>query len=204
MSQCKVYLLDDHKIIRDGIKSILSRNEVFRVVGESGDPVKFIEDLGRIDLEILILDISFPMISGFQIIQKVKKLRPEIKILILSMHNDAEYMQKSLTLGAGGYLAKDSDSSELISALEAVRSGKTFFSHPTFHPATKEAPPDILSQREIEILKLISGGLSSKQIASDLAISTRTVETHRLNIMKKLGTNNSAETISVAVKLKIL
>jgi DNA-binding NarL/FixJ family response regulator len=199
-----VYLLDDHKIIRDGIKSILASNEKFQISGESGDPANFIESLNLLPIDILVLDLSFSGVSGFQIIKKVKKLRPDVKILVLSMHNDAQYMQKAMNLGAGGYLAKDSDASELIIALDAVKDGKAFFSSPVYNPSEKAPPPELLSQRETEVLQLLSSGLSSKQIASDLSISTRTVESHRVNIMKKLGTSNSAETISVAVKLKLL
>jgi DNA-binding NarL/FixJ family response regulator len=200
----KVYLLDDHKIIRDGIKSILRSNENFQVIGESGDPVKFMDDVEKIPMEVLVLDISFPGVSGLHILKKVKLVRPDVKVLVLSMHNDPEYMKKAIALGANGYLAKDCDSSELIRFLENIMHGKTECSGPASPSVGKIASPDLLTNRELEILKLLSGGLSSKEIASQLSISTRTVETHRLNIMKKLRTNNSAETISVAVRMHLL
>lgn len=204
MKTCKVFLLDDHKIIRDGIKSILQQSETYQVSGEEGDPVKFMAVVDKINMDILLLDISLPHISGFQIIPKLRKDRPDVKIIVLSMHNDPEFMQRCLMLGARGYLPKDIDSSEFIKALDKVREGEVYTS-PSTAPATKAAGTSgVLTQREVEVLLLTSNGFSSKQIASELSISTRTVETHRLNIMKKLGTSNSAETISVAAKLNLI
>lgn len=204
MKTCKVFLLDDHKIIRDGIKSILQQSETYEVCGEEGDPVKFMSVFDKISMDILLLDISLPNISGFQIIPKLRKDRPDVKIIVLSMHNDPEFMQRCLMLGAQGYLPKDIDSSEFIKALDKVREGEVYTS-PSTPPATKASgPTGVLTQREVEVLLLTSNGFSSKQIASELSISTRTVETHRLNIMKKLGTSNSAETISVAAKLNLI
>jgi DNA-binding NarL/FixJ family response regulator len=133
----------------------------------------------------------------------VKKVRPEVKVIVLSMHNDSEYMQRSANLGANGYLPKDADSQEFLNALDAVVSGENYFKE-VIVPQSKNPNADILSSREIEVLRHLSNGLSSKQIAGQLDISTRTVETHRLNIMKKLNTTNSAETISVAARLNLI
>lgn len=204
MTKCKVYLLDDHKIIRDGIKSILVQSDKFMVAGEEGDPVKFIEIIQKLDIDILLLDISLPHISGFQVIPKVRKERPDVKIVVLSMHNDPEFMQRCLMLGAQGYLPKDIDAQEFLKAMERVYSGEVYTSQKPAGISKATGNSGILTQREIEILLLLSNGFSSKQIATELSISIRTVETHRLNIMKKLGTSNSAETISVAAKLNLI
>lgn len=204
MKKCKVYLLDDHKIIRDGIKSILIQSDKFLVAGEEGDPIKFIEIIQKLDIDILLLDISLPHISGFQVIPKVRKERPDIKIVVLSMHNDPEFMQRCLMLGAQGYLPKDIDAQEFLKAMERVYSGEIYTSQKPSGGPKATGNSGILTQREIEILLLLSNGFSSKQIATELSISIRTVETHRLNIMKKLGTSNSAETISVAAKLNLI
>ncbi len=203
MTTYKVFLLDDHKIIRDGIKSILQESSVFKVTGEEGDPNKFLDSLDKLEMDVLILDLSFPQMSGFQILPRVKKIRPEVKVIVLSMHNDAEYVQKSANLGANGYLPKDSDSQEFLKAILAVMNGETYFKQTVVTPL-KNPNADILSQRETEVLQHLANGLSSKQIAGQLDISTRTVETHRLNIMKKLNTTNSAETISVAARLNLI
>lgn len=204
MTKCKVYLLDDHKIIRDGIKSILIQSDKFMVAGEEGDPIKFIEIIQKLDIDILLLDISLPHISGFQVIPKVRKERPDVKIVVLSMHNDPEFMQRCLMLGAQGYLPKDIDAQEFLKAMERVYSGEVYTSQKPANGSKATGNSGILTQREIEILLLLSNGFSSKQIATELSISIRTVETHRLNIMKKLGTSNSAETISVAAKLNLI
>ena len=203
MTTYKVFLLDDHKIIRDGIKSILQESSVFKVTGEEGDPNKFLDSLDKLEMDVLILDLSFPQMSGFQILPRVKKIRPEVKVIVLSMHNDAEYVQKSANLGASGYLPKDSDSQEFLKAILSVMNGETYFKQTVVTPS-KNPNADILSQRETEVLQHLANGLSSKQIAGQLDISTRTVETHRLNIMKKLNTTNSAETISVAARLNLI
>lgn len=204
MSTCKVFLLDDHKIIRDGIKSILKNSEVYTVSGEEGDPVKFVEILPKLDIDILLLDLSLPNISGFQLIPKIRKDRPDIRIVVLSMHNDPEFKQRCFMSGAQGYLAKDSDAYELLNALDRVRSGEIYAPDSGTRIVEEKKGTGLLTQREIEILNFLSNGFSSKQIAKELSISTRTVETHRLNIMKKLGTSNSAETISVAAKLNLI
>lgn len=204
METCRVYLLDDHKIIRDGIKSILQQSSTYQVIGEEGDPVKFMSVFDKINMDILLLDLSLPTISGFQIIPKLRKERPDVKIVVLSMHNDPEFMQRCLMLGAQGYLPKDIDSVEFIKALDKVREGEVYTSPSTPVAAKTAGTSSLLTQREIEVLIFLSNGFSSKQIASELSISTRTVETHRLNMMKKLGTSNSAETISVAAKLNLI
>ena len=204
MTACKVFLLDDHKIIRDGIRSILQKSDTYSVSGEEGDPVKFVEVLSKLDVDILLLDLSLPHISGFQLIPKIRKDRPDIKIVVLSMHNDPEFKQRCYMSGAMGYLPKDSDAHELLNALDCVRNGEVYA--PQSAPAVVEEKKGtgVLTHREIEVLNFLSNGLSSKQIGEELSISTRTVETHRLNIMKKLGTSNSAETISVAAKLNLI
>lgn len=177
-------------------------NPSFKVTGEEGDPVAFLDVLDRLTVDILLLDISFPNVSGFQLLPKIKRERPDIKIIILSMHNDPEYMQRCMSLGAQGYLPKDSDASEMLKALEIVANGQTYFENVSKAPKAKNE--SVLSQREREVLVHLSNGLSSKQIAGELSISARTVESHRLNIMKKLNTTNSAETISVAAKMNLI
>lgn len=204
MNPCRIYLLDDHKIIRDGIRSILDASGSYKVAGEEGDPLAFLAVLRKIDAEILLLDISFPELSGFHLIPKIKKQRPDLKIVVLSMFNDPEYMQRALLLGAEGFVPKDRDSKEFLRALDRVRDGKTSFEPLAGAAAPRKPEAEILSAREQEILLLLANGMSSKEIAAKLSISTRTVETHRLNIMKKLGTTNSAETISVAARKNLI
>jgi DNA-binding NarL/FixJ family response regulator len=201
-----LFVLDDHKIIRDGLKSIFNNSEEFQIIGDEGDPSVFLKNLPHIDCDILVLDLTFPHVSGFELIPKIRELRPSLKILVLSMHDNPDYMQRCALLGAQGYLPKDSDSKTMLKALETIAKGSSSFApsmnRPSMQQSSKQESP--LSPREADVLRLQANGHSSKQIAEALNISYRTVEVHRLNIMKKLETSNSAETVSVAIRLGLL
>lgn len=212
MEKIKIFLLDDHKIVRDGLKSILSTDPAFKVIGEESHPEKFFAILPKTQIDILVLDISLPVISGMEVLKKVKAEHPEIQVVMLSMHDNPDYILRSLREGANAYLPKDIKTEEFIIALKEVRAKGVYY--PTqinFNQSdnlvpSKEAAPrdDLLTPKEKDVLENIAKGLSSKQIAAQYGLSSRTIEAHRLNIMKKLGTNNSAETIAMALKLNLL
>lgn len=212
MKTTNVYLLDDHKIVRDGLKSILAMKDDFNVVGEDSHPDNFLSNLKNIQIDILILDVSLPSVSGIDLIRRVKEISPNTQIVMLSMHDNPEYMFRSLKEGANAYLPKDIEAEEFIEALNQVRTKGNYFPEKMNFGAKDELfPPEeglkysiLLTSREIEILGYMAKGLSSKQIAQQLGVSPRTIETHRVNIMKKLGTNNSAETVALATKLKLI
>src|SRR5690606_9534172 len=159
------------------------------------------------NIDILILDVSLPAISGLDLIKKVKEVKPDISIVMLSMHENPEYMFRSLKEGANAYLPKDIEAQEFIEALTQVREkGNYFPNNMNFKSSETITPPAegfkysiLLTSREIEILAYMARGFSSKQIAQEITVSPRTVETHRVNIMKKLGTSNSAETVALAL-----
>jgi len=204
-----IFLLDDHKIVRDGLKSILALYPAFRVVGEEGRPLRFLSALPQINVDILILDMSLPEMSGIEVLREVKILRPDISVVVLSMHNNPEYMIRAFKAGAAAYLSKDIQSQVLVDALiEVKKNGVYYPSDMSLHsqPLHLEAVEkgEVLTHKEKEVLKWMEKGLSSKQIAAEFGLSSRTIETHRLNIMKKLGTSNSAETIAVAIKHNLL
>ena len=210
--QTNVYLLDDHKIVRDGLKSILALESDFKVVGEESHPESFLTSLPGLSIDILILDVSLPSVSGIDLIKKVKEIKPEIAIVMLSMHDNPEYMFRSLKEGANAYLPKDIEAQEFIEALIQVRTKGSYFpTNMNFNNKETITPPAeglkysiLLTSREIEILSYMAKGFSSKQIAQQIGVSPRTVETHRVNIMKKLGTSNGAETVALAWKLKLI
>lgn len=212
MEQTNVFLLDDHKIVRDGLKSILAPQSKFKVIGEESHPENFLKIFHTLDIDILILDVSLPTLSGIDLIKKIKELKPNIQIVMLSMHDNPEYMFRSLKEGANAYLPKDIEAQEFIEALTQVRTQGSYFpSQMNFNNKEELSPPSeglkysiLLTSREIEILGFMAKGLSSKQIGQELSVSPRTVETHRVNIMKKLGTNNGAETVALAWKLKLI
>lgn len=209
MNKTKVFLLDDHKIVRDGLKSLLTLDPNIEVVGEEGDPEQFFTRLPSLEIDILILDVSLPGISGLDVLKKVKLLTPKVRVLMLSMHDSPEYVLKSIREGANGYLTKDIQAEELIKALHEVKTKGNYYPgqykrHSDIVPAPDESRQDVLTPKEKEVLHMMAKGMSSKQIAADFGLSNRTIEAHRLNIMKKLGTNNSAETIATAAKLKLI
>lgn len=212
MKQTNVYLLDDHKIVRDGLKSILSMHPEYVVVGEESHPEVFLNSLPNLQIDILILDVSLPNISGIDLIKKIKDIKNNLQIVMLSMHENPEYMFRSLKEGANAYLPKDIEAQEFIEALDQVRTRGSYFpSNMNFNNKDNLTPPPeglkysiLLTSRELEILGYMAKGLSSKQIAQQINVSPRTVETHRVNIMKKLGTNNGAETVALAWKLKLI
>jgi DNA-binding NarL/FixJ family response regulator len=212
MNKTAVFLLDDHKIVRDGLKSILANNDEFEVIGEESNPESFLKVIQDVPFDLLVMDISLPATSGIDLIQKVKNLKPASKIIMLSMHDNPEYMFKSLKEGANAYLSKDIEADEFIEALKQVSlKGSYFPTHIRFNTKEKLTPsPEgskqsvLLSNREIEILGYMARGKSSREIAETLTLSPRTVETHRVNIMKKLGTSNSAETVAMALKLNLI
>jgi len=207
MSKTKIYLLDDHKIVRDGLKSIFAGSEAYEIVGEESHPNSFLEKLPTLQLDILILDISLPEMSGLALISKVKAMRPEVQIVMLSMHDGQEYVLKSFKEGANAYLPKNIEAGELIEALNQVRAKGSYYPNqisPTDSVATDTDNGEVLTPREKEVLTGIAQGMSSKEIALSKGLSPRTIEAHRLNIMKKLGTSNVAETMTLALKLKLI
>ncbi len=205
----EIFLLDDHKIVRDGLKSILSLFPNFKIVGEESHSSKFLSALPHLKFDILILDISLPEISGIEVLKEVKKTRPEIAVVVLSMHNNPEYMIRALKAGAATYLTKDIQSEVLVEALLEVKKSGVYYpseinlnSQPLAQEPSEKG--EVLTQKEKDVLRLMVKGMSSKQIAAEFGLSSRTIESHRLNIMKKLGTSNSAETIAVAIKQSLL
>ncbi len=204
-----LFLLDDHKIVRDGLRSILSPYPSLKIVGEESHAKKFLSALPELKFDILILDLSLPDLSGMEVLKEVKRLRPEISVIVLSMHNNPEYMIRALKAGAAAYHSKDIQSTVLVESIHEVKKHGVYY--PTAislnSPSLPQDPVqkgEVLTQKERDVLKLMVIGMSSKQIAAEYGLSPRTIETHRLNIMKKLGTSNSAETIAVAIRENLL
>ncbi|MFZ4714719.1 MAG: LuxR C-terminal-related transcriptional regulator [Bacteriovoracaceae bacterium] len=212
MSQIKIYILDDHTLVRNGIESLLSKNTEFHIVGSSGTVDK-LEDFLKYnnEFDILLLDISLKETTSFELISKLKKEHPAIKIIILSMHDHPEYIVKSINLGSNAYLIKDSEMEDLVLVINRVYAEGTYFLPKTlnliinYKKNTDEKNPDTfssLTEREKEIIQFIVEGLSAKEIAVKLDISHRTVETHRFNLMKKLSINNTVDLVKMVIGSK--
>jgi DNA-binding NarL/FixJ family response regulator len=207
----RIVLADDHVLFRQGIKNILEESKGLEIVAEAGDGLKLLEVIKEAMPDMVVLDISMPNLRGIEATREIKIIAPEIKVLILTMHNDKEYAYHAISAGAEGYLLKEDADTELFAAIEKIRLGGYYISPllsgEMMHELTQMkhkgqilSPPESLSTREREVLKLIAEGRTNKEIANLLCISIRTVEHHRSNIMKKLNIRQTANLVKYAIR----
>jgi len=212
MSPYRIALADDHVLVRQGFKRLLEGAGDLEVIGEANDGIELLNLLSRVTPDMVILDIFMPNLRGIEAIHEIKKIHPDVKVLILTMHKDKEYLYLSLSAGAKGYLLKEDADKELFSAIEKVRQGKTYIS-PYFSEEVVDDlvqvgkgdtktifETDSLTPREREVLKLIAEGKSSKEIATLLFISVSTVNNHRASIMEKLNLNKATDLVKYAIR----
>ena len=211
MSRYRIVLADDHAMFRKGIKNILEGANDYEVVGEAGDGLMLLELLRQVTPDMVILDISMPKLRGLEAIREVKMIAKDVKVLILTMHNDEEYVYSAMSAGAQGYLLKQDADTELFAAIEKIRKKGHYLSPMLSSEVAFDLiqasrrrqlipPSDPLTTREREILKLIAEGVSNKEIADLLYISIRTVENHRANIMQKLNIRHTANLVKYAIR----
>ncbi|AEX21089.1 DNA-binding response regulator [Vibrio natriegens] len=208
----RVFIVDDHDIVRAGICSILNTLSSVEVVGESGTGLNLIPNLKKSKPDLLILDVSIKGINGIELVSMIRKHKIPINILMLSMHKNIEYVARCLRNGAQGYLLKDSAVEELELAVGSVMSGGSYISQKIDKPMLKDllgktqdaVPLDLLTSRQRQILQLIVEGYSTNKIADDTCISIKTVETHRSNIMKKLNIKDIPNLVRFAIENKLL
>lgn len=206
----RILLADDHVMLREGIRKIINDTKGMEVVAEASDGLELLSLLKQNPVDMVILDISMPRLRGIEAAQEIRKIHPQIKTLFLSMYKTKEYLHLALSAGAKGYLLKEDTGSELIHAINAIRSGKTYLS-PLI---AKDLPDDLISicrgdgrldcdpltPRERQVLKLIAEGKTSKEIAKLLFISIHTVNNHRKNIKKKLQILKNADIVKYAIQ----
>jgi DNA-binding NarL/FixJ family response regulator len=209
---CHIVLADDHALLRKGLRKILEGKVDYRVIGEAGDGLELLSLLKELAPDVIILDISMPKLGGIEAITEIKAIRPSGKIVILTMHNEKEYLHQAFSAGADGYILKEDADTELFSAIASVRQGKKYVSPSMAYAWMKDwaemrhgesislPEPEPLTVREKEVLKLIAEEKSSKEIAELLHISARTVDHHRANLMAKLNLKNTVALIKYAVK----
>ena len=203
----RVILADDHTLVRAGIRRILESQPQFEVVAEAQDGPAALDALDRYSADVLVLDLNMNGLEGIDVLRQAKRNNPELRVVILTMHAGREYVARAIAEGADGYLLKDSAVQDLAAAIEAVIGGGTFFS-PAIQQQMAEMVRDGghrqglqgLTEREREVLTLIARGLSTKEIAANLDIGQRTVETHRANLMRKLGVKSVALLTQVAIR----
>jgi two-component system response regulator NreC len=203
----KVLLADDHAIVRRGIRLILSQYpEEFDVVGEAGSGEETLQLVGRLHPDVVVLDISMPLLNGIEVARRAKQDYPEVRILILSMHKDSIYVRESLKAGAKGYLLKEGVDTELIKALRELARDNGYITPSVSNTVLSDYqrfvsnPWDLLTAREYEIFKLLADGMTAKEIAAQLNISVYTVDAHRNRILRKLQLKSGSELIRFAIK----
>ena len=215
MSRTRVMIADDHGIVRQGLRAVLTRDPGLEVVGESADGREAVRLAEELNADIVIMDISMPQLNGIEATTRIVRNNPKTGVVILSMHSDETYLLRALDAGARGYLLKDTADGDLIHAIHAVSAGKTYFSEAITKTLAEDYMRnmeqrkltdswDLLTDREKEVLQLIAEGKSNKEAATALGLSSYTVESHRNNMMQKLNLHNTAEIVLYAVRKKII
>jgi DNA-binding NarL/FixJ family response regulator len=206
----RVLLADDHKIVREGMRSLLEKEPDIDVVAMADNGRKAIQLARELKPDVAVLDIAMPEMNGIEATRRISSDDPEITVLVLSMHSARRFVTEALSAGAKGYLLKDCASEELVRAIRTVAANETYLSpkvagvivkdYLKHSPETTLSPESFLTNREREILQLISEGKSTKEIAFKLAVSIKTIETHRHQIMKKLNLHSVAELTKYAIR----
>jgi len=196
----RVALVDDHSLVRDGIKALLAVMAPLEVVGEAESGAQAIEMVGRCQPDLLLVDISLRDMNGLELTRVLRSQYPSLKVLMLSMYDNYEYVSESVRAGASGYVLKNSPSREIIAAIEAIASGGTFYSAEIAQRLIADKTTDNeLTPRESQVLYKMAQGLNNKEMARELDISVRTVETHRLSIRRKLNIDKPAALVKYAI-----
>ncbi|SMD08385.1 two component transcriptional regulator, LuxR family [Desulfocicer vacuolatum DSM 3385] len=213
----QIIIIDDHPMFREGIKSVIQSDDKYEVVGEAGSAAQGLKLIKKFKVDLAVVDISLPDLSGFELIQSIHRYSTDIRTIVVSMHSKVDYVVKAFQAGALGYLTKDAAVERLIKGIEHTLRGEYFLDSSVSEqvikkllqrPDNKKAPVsqgyDALTTREQEIMVLVTNGMSSKEIADRLYISPKTVENHRSKIMRKLNVNNVIDLVKHAAKIGLV
>lgn len=207
-----VMITDDHSMIREGLKNLLELDGDIKVIAEAENGVECLEQLNQYSPDVLLLDINMPKMNGLEVLQNIKERHLKVKVLVLTVHNEVEYLMKAIDIGVEGYILKDSESDELKKAINAVYSGETYI-QPNLIPRLNAKmieknkyvdKIECLTNRELEVLKLLSVGMFNKEIAENLSISERTVKNHVSNIFKKLEVTDRTQAAVFAIRNNLI
>ncbi|MCK7596214.1 response regulator transcription factor [Microbulbifer sp. CAU 1566] len=209
----RILLVDDHSLMRAGIRALLDELEGFEVIGECGNGLEAVELVHREEPDLLLLDISLPGLNGLEVVQQLGQSHPDLRVLMLSMHAGPEYVARALGSGASGYLLKDSAFDELAAALQAVCSGRDYLcsaiDSETVQRFVQGVPnghsaQEILTPRQRQILQLIAEGCGPREIATNLNVSVKTVEAHRAQLMERLGIHHVPGLVRFAIRVGMI
>jgi DNA-binding NarL/FixJ family response regulator len=215
MAKIRVLLVDDHPVVRQGLRRILETDSGIEISGETGDGRSAVEMAGSLNPHVVVMDIALPELNGIEATRQIVKRREDARVLILTMHADDVCVRQSLRAGARGYVLKDAEDLDVLKGVKAVAGGASFFS-PTISKLVLEGylgdaraqrvddSLALLTDREREVLQLIAEGKTNKEIASLFAVSINTVETHRKHVMEKLDLHNTAEIVRFAVRKRVV
>lgn len=207
-----IMIADDHSMIREGLKNLLELDGDIEVIAEAVDGDDCLKKLETIKPEVLLLDINMPKKNGLEVLQALKARRSKLKVLVLTVHNEIEYLMKAVDIGVNGYILKDSESAELKKAILTITQGETYI-QPSLIPALNskmieknqdEERIDVLTRRELEVLKLLAVGMYNKEVAEKLNISERTVKNHVSNIFKKLEVTDRTQAAVFAIRNNLI
>ena len=214
MNRIRVLLADDHTILRDGIRALLVDQADIEVIGEAEDGLSTVKMVGKLKPDVVIMDIAMPLLNGLEATRQIQRDYPQVKVLILTMHENEEYIRQVLAAGALGYVLKDAAAHDLLSAIRAVHQGEAVLSPAITRLVIEDylrwgdiRPEDTsngLTPREREILQLIAEGYTNKEIAEILSLSVKTIQSHRSNLMSKLDLHDRGELIKYAIQKKII
>lgn len=210
MEKIRVLLADDHAIIRDGLKQILADTDDLVVAGEAANGLDVMQKVREQDWGVLVLDISMPGRSGLELIHMIKDEKPELPILVLSMHHEEQYAVRALQAGALGYLTKESDGELLVAAIRRVANGGVHVSNKVaelmvrgIRPTAELLPHNLLSDREYQVFNMLVAGMGLTEIGAELSLSVKTISTHKTHILRKMSLANSAELVRYAITHKL-
>ena len=214
MQKLKIYLVDDHKLFREGLKLLLSTQDFVHHIYEASNGREFIESLSLVDCDVVLMDIEMPGMNGIEATREALRLHPDLKIIVLSMYGDEQYYYKMIDAGAKGFMLKNTGIENVVTAIKKVAAGENFFSEELLfsilnnmrdnNKTETESPDSEISEREMEILYHVCKGKSNQEIADELFISKRTVDNHRANLLSKTGCRNTAALVMYAIKNKII
>ncbi len=207
----RIVVADDHTIVREGLKQLLSAASDLSVIGEAQNGHEVLERVRALDFDVLLLDMSMPGRSGIELIKQVRAEKPKLRVLVLSMHEEEQYAVRAIKAGASGYLTKDSASAQLVSAIRKVAAGGAFITDSVAQqlalgamPQTDGPPHAALSDREFQVFRELVSGKAVSDIAAELNLSVKTVSTHKARIMQKMNMSNPAELIRYAIHHRLV